>query len=166
MLVQTHIAAGALAGAAVATHLGTPLPAQLVAAALGGVAATLPDLDHPSSFATRRVAGGGLVSALRHRGPTHSITALAGFAFLLPWIADAAGIALPSELWLAAEAGYASHLVTDLLTVEGLQLLWPFLPQKVRLPLLACSTGSAGEVWFWRPLFSGLLGLILMRGVG
>ncbi len=163
-MVQTHIAAGAAAGAAAASSLGLPVAETLLAAVIGGAAATLPDLDHHASFASRRVTGAGAVAWLRHRGPTHSLAALAAFAALLRWGLAASGLPAPAWVWPVAVSGYASHLAADLLTVEGLQLLWPVLPIRVRLLGLACKTGSAMETLFWRPAFAAALGLVLLRG--
>lgn len=161
------MAAGVAAGAVAAARLGLPLPLALASAGVAGVAALLPDLDHPQSFAARRVAGGQLVAmALRHRGPTHSVAALAAFAAALPWLARLAAVPLPLWAWAAAVAGYASHLLADLLTREGLRLFWPLSGVRVSAGPLACATGSAAESLFWRPAFALAAGAVLLKGVG
>jgi inner membrane protein len=78
MTGTTHVAAGALIGAALAPRTGT-----VVAATLAGVAALLPDIDEPGSTLGSKVP---LVSSLvhgvfGHRGMTHT----AFFAALAAW---------------------------------------------------------------------------------
>lgn len=100
---------------------------------------------------------------IKHRGATHSLLALAlvsvlGYRFGDEWFA------------VAIISGYASHLVADLLTLEGVSLAWPFyrhsfgLAQIPGMKILACRTGGPVERAFWQPVVSmALAGLVLWR---
>lgn len=124
-----------------------PLPPDLPRLGLSlvaaGIGALLPDLDSDESLIrhqthTARSDGplGWLVSALMpsHRGVTHSgLAALAVVGLALWW----------PRYWLVALAiGYVSHLAADMLTRQGVPVIWPF---KWRLSLLPLSTGGGGE---------------------
>ncbi len=72
------------------------------------IAAILPDIDAqkiPRFF-------------LKHRGCMHSLTAALAL-FLLVY-------SFSRELALASLIGYSSHLLTDSLTVQGINPIWPF----------------------------------------
>jgi membrane-bound metal-dependent hydrolase YbcI (DUF457 family) len=133
----------------------------MVALALAGLAAfggaLLPDIDSDESTirqgtGTARSSGcmGKLASwVIRlatggHRMATHSLVALAivgGAAWL-------AVQAFGGELvGLAFVLGYASHLVGDALTVDGIPALWPLTRHRIGLlpKLIAIRTGSFFE---------------------
>lgn len=108
MTGKTHILAGALA--ALALH-GSG--AEVVMTAFG---ALLPDIDTAQSAFGRYTK---LVSRLLpHRGPTHSLLMLALSACVNPWLG----------------LGVLTHLLLDMMTAKGVQLLWPW-SRKVRFPL-------------------------------
>ena len=104
------------------------LPVALILVALG---ALLPDLDHPRGALAREEVAGvpllrpvarGIGAIFGHRGPTHSLPALAALLALsgwpgLPWAWLNLG-------WLLGW-GYALHLAADALTKAGVPLLWP-----------------------------------------
>jgi inner membrane protein len=124
-----------------------PLPPDLprlgLALVAAGVGALLPDLDADESLIrhethTARSDGplGWLVSWIMpsHRGLTHS-----GLACLL--------IVLLAKQWptywpTALAIGYVSHIVADMLTRQGVPLLWPV---HWRLSLLPIVTGGPAE---------------------
>lgn len=100
---------------------------------------------------------------IKHRGATHSLVAVALVAILSYRFADG---------WsaLAIVAGYASHLLADFITLEGVSLAWPLyrhpfgLGQIPGLKVLACRTGGPIERAFWQPIVSlALAGLVLWR---
>lgn len=134
----THFIAGVVCGAALAANVTTLDSAALlmIAGALGALA---PDLDHPQGALSRRV---GLVAApirlfVRHRGATHSLGALL--------LAMTAALILPVNLrayGMAAALGYASHILLDMLTVQGVPLLWP---KRGRVSVLGLTTGGLVE---------------------
>lgn len=111
------------------------------------------------------VAGASACAAreiITHRGPTHSLTALAlfGLGIRALW----PGLAWP--LWVSLLSGYASHIAIDLFNPNGVAVLWPLSPRKwsvrdspLLLPLwpLVVRTGSPGEVWGWRSALTVLL---------
>jgi membrane-bound metal-dependent hydrolase YbcI (DUF457 family) len=129
------IAAAVLPGARIEVYL---------CAIVGGLA---PDLDSHGSAITRiqGIAPAGRVAAnvaqaahVRHRGPTHSLLALAllacvGFALVKL-------LHLPTIYPLAFCIGYAVHIASDMMTISGVPFLWPFrkkryspLPRPLRL---------------------------------
>lgn len=137
MMAGSHIAVGAAlwAGVARLTGLETVEPQALAAAALGSL---LPDIDHPQSWAGRKVPfiSIPLSFLLGHRGITHSALAALACAMLLTFMGTG---------WLAAPVvvGYLSHLLADGLTPSGVPLLWP---NKRRFSLNLCRTGSLTEI--------------------
>ena len=106
-----------------------------------GVAALLPDLDHPQSLISRRVGllGAPIHLVVSHRGVLHS-----GLFVLLLMLS---ALYVPDSYRLyavAAVAAYASHLALDALTVSGIPLLWP---SGERFRLLKWRTGGVGEAY-------------------
>ena len=161
MTGHTHAIAGAAAGALSAEFLRLPVGLLPVAAALGAVAALLPDVDEPGSTVNRRlpVIGPALGRSLRHRTVTHSLAALAGLTL-------AAHLLLRHVVWswLAVGAvGYGSHLFCDLLTPAGIDLFWP-VGRRVRLGGFV-RTGGGVEEGLFVPGFAVALVWALWRGV-
>ncbi len=137
MMAGSHVALGAAAWMLAAPHFGQEAlqPAGLGLAVLGSL---LPDIDHPKSWAGRRLRPlSTLITAVfGHRGVTHSLLALAGCWAVLRYGALPRGWAAP------VVTGYLSHLLADLLTPRGLRLAWP-LRGTWALPL--CRSGSPFE---------------------
>lgn len=133
MMAGSHVVMGAALWVAVAKLSGqNPAePQALAAAALG---ALLPDIDHPQSWAGRkvRVISVPLSLLVGHRGITHSLLAV---------VAGLALLATMTTQWMVAPVvvGYLSHLAADGLTPSGVPLLWP---SKRRFTLNWCVTGS------------------------
>lgn len=128
MMGATHAALGAVAGTALAMALRVPvdqLPPVLAAAV---IASLLPDIDHPKAAIRQKlgIAGHMIFFWLRHRGITHT-------ALVWGLVHCLALIALPQPLALAISAGYASHLLSDCLTLSGLPLLMPLTDRMVYL---------------------------------
>lgn len=95
----------------------------------GALLATLPDLDVAIRYADP-------VSKMTfHRGFSHSLLVLTGFALLLTWLTllvlrrrgKDAGYSGP-RLFLALWLVLITHPLLDAFTVYGTQLLWPFQP--------------------------------------
>lgn len=137
MMAGSHVALGAAAWLAAAPLLGQPAlaPVPLGLAVLGSL---LPDMDHPKSWAGRRVrpVSDALAATFGHRGVTHSLLAVVGCAWLLR------EQHLPPAYAAPLVVGYLSHLLADLFTPGGLRLLWP-MRGIWSLPL--CRTGSPFE---------------------
>jgi len=123
----THLSAGALAGAVIGRLAGEPL----LGAAVGAVAALLPDIDHPGSLVGRRVPVlPALLSVITgHRTVTHTVwfcLAVAAGAGVL-----AVSLAGWAWAWLSAPTfcGALSHLLLDGCTRSGVR---PFAPLPMR----------------------------------
>lgn len=90
-------------------------------AGLAGVllGAALPDIDHPESTVGRRVKwlSYPIRMVFGHRGITHSLLAVLGFA----WVAF--NFNSPFISWLGL--GYLLHLLGDYLTNSGIPLFYP-----------------------------------------
>jgi len=137
LLSSTHILTGVLVGLLLGQD-SQPLETIAMAGA-AGIGALLPDIDHPYSIVGRRsgLAGGALRLAVGHRGALHS--------GLVAAIMFGAALAISGQyqsLALASAAGYASHIVLDALTIQGVPLLWP---SRRRFRLLALRTGGMVE---------------------
>lgn len=85
----------------------------------------LPDADYPKSWLGHQLGSisGDLNRIFGHRSFFHSLLALVLFGGLLYpalwlWMGE------PDD-WLAAVIGYASHLFADMMTLGGVQLLYP-----------------------------------------
>lgn len=139
-------------------HPATAL-AAVTAAMVGGL---LPDVDEPRSALGGEIPGGrlgraflaavalyfgfkvlsvaaivaGVVLAflafMPHRGVTHSLLAMAAVVLAVLRLAGAA-------VWAPFLVGYGSHLALDMLTPEGVPLLWPL---KTRVRVLLARTGG------------------------
>ena len=154
MLGRTHLVAGAIAGEALAAagHAG-PL-GLAVGAALGMGSAWLPDIDMASAGISRALPLGRLPGRLlKHRGPTHSLGALALYALLWSRWAGPAFHFAPYAVG-AAVAGYATHLVLDTLS-GGVEWLWPLLRRPVGVRMVR--TGGALERSAVYPLLLAVL---------
>jgi inner membrane protein len=137
MMAGSHVVVGAAAWAVTAKLTGgAPAdPQALAAAALGSL---LPDIDHPQSWAGRKLRPISVPISMvfGHRGITHSLLAVLACVIVL---------AVMGGQWAAAPVviGYLSHLAADGLTPSGVPLLWP---AKRRFTLNLCETGSITEM--------------------
>jgi membrane-bound metal-dependent hydrolase YbcI (DUF457 family) len=156
MLGRTHLVAGAIAGAAVAARYGPrDLLGLALGAAIGMASASLADIDLASARLSRALPGGRWPSRLLpHRGPTHSLLAVAVYSALWAgWLAPTLHLG-PGDV-AAAAAGYASHLVLDGCS-GGVAWLWPFSGRHLGLRWVR--TGGRLER---RLIYPGLLLLLL-----
>lgn len=114
MLFKTHLALGVFVGLVCLFSFNyNPL-----VFAIAVFASILPDIDSTSSFIGNRFWLRPLQWIIKHRGIFHSLTA----CVLLAWL-----IALVyPRLAFSFFAGYASHLLLDSFTVEGVVPFWPF----------------------------------------
>ncbi|HSV28266.1 MAG TPA: metal-dependent hydrolase [Candidatus Omnitrophota bacterium] len=137
MMAGSHVVMGAALWAVSAKLAGAP-PAEPQALAAAAFGALLPDIDHPQSWAGRkmRVVSVPLALVVGHRGITHSALAVAGCLAVL---------VVMGMGWVAAPVvlGYLSHLLADGLTPSGVPLLWP---SRRRFTLNLCRTGGVAEI--------------------
>lgn len=149
-------------------------PATLAAVlVLSHIAALLPDIDQPASTLWRklpfgRVAGEITDPLLEHRNLTHSILGLA----LVTWGLKALYATFPVYwgidahlLLISTISAYASHLIADMFTVEGIPLLFP-LKHSFGIPPkpfegIRIQTGEWFENLIIFPIFNLLFWLVL-----
>ena len=180
MMAKTHIAAGVVGAVVVSTLLHhTVTPAIVV---LGGIGGLAPDLDHPEALLTRHLLGVRQASAvaqetglLRHRGFAHSVVALVlSTVILLPFlglmmahatlalavlVGHASWVTALWRLWgtgnrIGWAAGFASHMVVDILNTKGVQWFRP-LHLWVKSPIPNITVGTWPEdVFRWLMLLT------------
>jgi inner membrane protein len=124
------------------------LPLLLVPLCVG---AMLPDLDSQRSVLGRLLppVSRRLETRLGHGQQWHSLAACLLIALITAPIAAAVRI----ETWLLIPVGFASHLVLDTLTPEGVMLFWPLSHRRYSLlGGVVSSEGSSSE----RKLAAGL----------
>lgn len=127
---------------------------SLFANQLGGIA---PDVDQPTAPFWHNLPEGHFVGRVfgrllgGHRFISHSILGFALFAWLCNLLLHFLHPVMESVdiqiVWLAFIIGYASHLVMDTFTKEGVPWLLP-VPYKVGFPPLKkfrITTGKCGE---------------------
>lgn len=156
MLGRTHATIGLAAGAALAVELKADIPTVGVMCLLGAVGGLLADIDTPHSLISNQVWPARLLLFwVKHRGVTHSLILLGIVTVLAQKYLGFYGLALG--------AGYASHLLGDMATREGVPLLWPYgrrlhiLPPGLRL-----TTGGLMESLVWLATV-GLLGWLALQ---
>lgn len=128
MTGKTHTIIGVVSGIYVSQHMCLDTGSMIVFTLTTALASTLPDIDQKIG--------------LTHRGLTHSLIPLAGLYMLYQ------GGFYPLMIQ-AILLGYGLHLLADMLTIKGIQLLYP-LPKRFRfLPkFLSISTGTLSEYLF------------------
>jgi len=127
MLARTHVAFGLLAG--ILTLMYADIANQLLFIVLVILGVFLPDVDHPESKVNNTLKITKIVPFFfSHRGFFHSIfAALAVFGLLWYFVGFIYGFGL--------FVGYLSHLLSDALTVSGVNFLHPILSFKIRGPV-------------------------------
>jgi inner membrane protein len=171
MTARTHDLAAAtvfgiflLVDAPVGLRLSTLLIA-ILANQLGGIA---PDTDQPTAPFWRNLPEGHFVGRAYarllggHRFISHSLVGFALFGFLSKLLLQFLHPIMPRVdihfVWVAFLLGYASHLVMDSFTKEGVPWLLP-IPFKFGFPplrRLRITTGKAGETLMALPLLVAL----------
>lgn len=167
MTARTHDLAAATAFAAL---LIVDAPDQMrlstliiafVANQLGGIA---PDTDQPTAPFWRNLPVGHYVGRLfgrmlgGHRFISHSLLGFALFGFLCNLLLNFLHPIMPKVdihfVWLAFMVGFATHLIMDSFTKEGVPWLLP-IPFKFGFPplrALRITTGQAGEMLLVLPV--------------
>lgn len=150
MMGKTHILIGAVTGLGLAVKFNYPVDLAAVLTVAAAAGALLPDIDHPKGMIRQKMGLlGWPLSILPHRGPTHSLLALllvGVVAMTAFWSINVAAINLqPYMAQIAAGVviGYWSHLLADMITVEGIPLMFPLSRQYISV--LPIRTGSIFE---------------------
>lgn len=106
---------------------------------IGGL---FPDIDQSTGTLWHRLRGGSFLGRLispllgGHRLITHSIVGLVLTGYLLRWLLEILHTVLLVDMnivWWAFMIGFVTHLVMDMLTREGVPLLFP-IPIKFGVP--------------------------------
>jgi inner membrane protein len=162
MTGRTHATLGAAAGLGIAAYLHADPLLCLAAGILGGL---LPDIDHPQSMLSGWVPGSGLlgVFGVRHRGFTHSVL----FMVLLvaAWFAASQQMVIPYPAVMAGLAGVATHILSDMLTPQGVRLLYPLRANWKAAPGILLSVGKwfgVVELVVWLGALAGIAGALLL----
>ena len=156
MLYPTHIVGGLIAGILLTQSYGSieeSLPVLLTTA----IASLLPDLDSPQSrIGSRMPFFSWLInSVFGHRGFLHSLLGCAMWIVLIFFGLKIMGLVVYQGAILNAFfIGYIVHLSMDMLTPNGLPLLWPW---KARMRLPIARTGGPLEKCVILPILSGYL---------
>jgi inner membrane protein len=87
----------------------------------------------------------------KHRGFTHSLIAW----FIITFIFYTTNI---TDLTYGVGVGYASHLIADMSTPMGIELLWPF-KYHLKIPLLSKYKWLTGILWV------GLFGFLIYKSI-
>jgi len=127
MMWRGHVATGFAIGATVAA-LVLPWPLVVPCAVISGVSATLPDLDTPTSLASKKMP---LLSAIvchipfnKHRLLTHWLAVWIPLSVVV--VALTAQWPLIQDVVAAFCLGYLVHILGDSLTVDGVPLVRPW----------------------------------------
>jgi inner membrane protein len=164
MRAGTHIVAGVGVGYLVGAAAGMEPLAIAALGALGGLAAMVPDIDHPQSAIRRKTGRIGTLAAfwMSHRGITHTVPAVAVVLLV-------ASLLVAPIVALVVSMAYASHLVLDACTPSGVPLAWPLTDARIHLlpKPLRVRTGSFRE----KGVLLGLVVVLLVtawngRGAG
>jgi len=153
-----------------AVFVASPLREMSIATAVTAVFANMvggliPDADQPGSDLYDKVRGGNMLDEVvtplfgGHRHVSHSLVGLGVGSYLAWWLLGYLGKFLIIDrqvVFVAFSLGMWSHLVTDMLTREGVPLLFPW-KKKFGIPpwrIMRLKTNS----WIERLLvFPGLL---------
>jgi inner membrane protein len=151
MLARTHVAFGILAG--LLTLKYASMGNQLLFIALVILGVFLPDVDHPDSKVNNTLKITRIIPFFfSHRGFFHSIFAAAAvFGLLWYFVGFIYGFGL--------FVGYLSHLLSDALTVSGVNFLHPVAKFKIRGPV---QTGTFFETLIFL-LVLGVNGWLLIH---
>lgn len=150
MMAYSHAPSGAAAWLPLGVVLGVPTTTNLGLALVAGIAALLPDMDHPSSVLPRAFPGGRFLARRiadftgGHRHGTHTLLAaiaVAAMAWWTAYILTPLGAAQAAVLAAAIGVGYLAHILGDCLTLSGVPVLLPFSDRDYGLRLFRTGGG-------------------------
>ena len=137
MQFKTHLALGVLTG-----MLTTSDTMQFCCICVGSI---LPDIDHSATMLGKAIP---IVPKLfKHRGFTHSLL----FSTIIAFV----------DVWMCY--GTLIHCISDMMTKQGISLLYP-IERKIRLPLAKyAKTGGAFEKFFFFLINIAILTMLYIR---
>jgi len=146
MLGRTHMAFGLLC-ALIFLPIIQPRY-EMVFIGIVVLGSLLPDIDERRSKISRKIP---LIATLlsffvKHRGIFHSLFMALPLSALIWWFSPTSGYAL--------FIGYCSHLVTDGMTVQGVNFLHPVMTLRMKGPL---KTGSFIELILFGAIIAGII---------
>lgn len=118
---------------------------------IGGLA---PDIDQPTAALWRRIRAGSIIGKIiqplfgGHRFISHSLIGVWLFGVVLKvFLSAISGILIVDMdiVWWAFMIGFASHLVMDLLTRDGIPVLFP-IPIRFGIPPLSFFRMKTGGI--------------------
>ena len=126
MTAPNHIVGGIALTGVIASLLSINILGDKILIVITVIGALLPDIDHTKSLLGRAFypISYTLQRNFGHRTVTHSILALVSMSLIVALIETVYFPAIP--LQKVFTIAYASHLVLDMLTVQGVPLLYPF----------------------------------------
>lgn len=134
MKAPNHLLGGLVFTGLCSALSGVNIFATPAAVATTVVGALLPDIDHPKSWMGRLFPPLAYLLNRRygHRTITHSAVALLGLSFVVSSVEQLA--TGKSALGLVFFFAYLSHLVLDMVTLQGVPLLYPFSKNPFVMP--------------------------------
>lgn len=168
MTSRTHDLGGVTALILTMVYVGVPtmsLATMTVALGANLIGAIFPDLDQPTAGMWMSMPAGSIVGRLvhpllgGHRFISHSLLGWALCGFLLHWFLNLiSGVLIVNMeiVWWAFMLGYASHLVLDTITKEGVPWLFP-IPFRFGIPPLKFFRITTGGMVEKGIVFPGLL---------
>jgi inner membrane protein len=151
MLGRTHMLGGVVAWELVAPAVPAPAAVRVVGAAFALWGSLGPDMDHVHSTWSNSFTGGPWIAKRLgravggHRQGTHSLLSipLSGLIVLGLLLLAEPFIALPQAApvaWAVAfSVGWTSHILEDMLTVQGVGILYPMTKRRIRVGNLRTS---------------------------
>lgn len=127
MMFYNHLIGGVVFSGTFSAIAGKNIFESKTALAVAVVASLLPDVDNPSAPIGRVFApiSRYINTVYGHRGVTHSALALVVCTLIF---------AAFSKLWIIFFWAYLSHLVFDMLTLQGVLFFYPFLKNNCVMP--------------------------------
>ncbi len=143
MQKKTHIAFGLALGTSAWSFFDFSQADFFIYGAGIMLGSVLPDIDHPSSFISRKIPILPAVLSLffRHRTFFHSLLFIGLLALvMLPYVSG--------SFYFGILLGVASHLIGDMMTSRGVQLLYPW-GKFIRFPITFRTGGVVENIIFW-----------------
>lgn len=122
---------------AAAPTLSLSIKGALAGFVVSALASFLPDLDHPKSTVGRYFPDWVRRLLSGHRMGAHSLLAIIGSWWLCRFLVDDPIVAR------AMAVGWGSHVFCDMLTIQGVALLYPLVRHKFHVGRMV--TGQRGE---------------------